>query len=148
MGKLVSHADPVLHQRAKRVHVFGPHWRPLLDDMYITMKKNNGIGLAAPQIGVAKAVAIIQIAEGQPLYEMFNPKLLEATGRKERGLEGCLSLPGVVVPKHRFTALTIQYQDMYGQTQTLVATGLLAAAVQHEMDHLNGRLITHGVDYV
>ena len=138
--------EAVLRQRAERVRRFGPSLHTLLDEMWATLHEAQGVGLAAPQVGVSQRVAIVKyVAEDSPArpvrYELINPVIYSTPG-KEVGREGCLSLPGLVAEVPRCKRISITFQNRYGKSFTLAATGLLARIMQHEVDHLHGRLMT------
>jgi peptide deformylase len=114
-----------------------------MDDMVETMYAENGIGLAAIQVGVPKRVAVIDLDPGGPnskqLY-LVNPRIVEASGELSTYHEGCLSVPEVWDDVKRPARLTVEYTDEHGAKQTVTADGLFATCLQHEIDHLNGRL--------
>ena len=140
MYKLVGPSDIVLKTVAEPVANFGSHWRPILDSMLMTMHVHRGIGLAAPQIGLSRQVAVIQLGLDEPVYELFNPRLIYGLG-VESMEEGCLSHPGYRAVKNRYRVVSISYQTFRGKKKYLTAEGLLAKAVLHEMDHLKGKTI-------
>jgi peptide deformylase len=148
MAKLpiVTLPDPILRQVAKPVERVDAALGRLIDDMLETMYKAPGIGLAAPQIGLSRRLIVVDVAdeeEGEtrsPLA-LINPEIL-ATGTATRlHEEGCLSIPDVKVEIERPASVTVRYTDRQGRPQELAAEGLLATAIQHEIDHLDGRLI-------
>lgn len=114
----------------------------LIDDMFLTMRRANGVGLAAPQVGVALRLAVVLRldAPDQDPYVLVNPVLDELSAQDEDDEEGCLSIPGVygIVPRH--IRLRLRAFDRRGQPFTAMADHLLARVIQHEVDHLNGRL--------
>ncbi len=113
--------------------------RELVCDLIETMHAENGIGIAAPQIGIHKCVIIVDVGSNQP-QAFFNPKIISKSFSKIESEEGCLSVPGVfgIVKRHR--SVTVTAQNIDGATQTFRAEGLLAIVFQHEIDHLNGIL--------
>ncbi len=111
--------------------------RQLLDDMAQTMYNADGVGLAAPQVGVGLRVIVIDAGEG--LLELINPILLESEG-EARATEGCLSVPGIYGEVERFSKVVVEGLNRHGKRERIVGTGLLARALQHEMDHLDGVL--------
>jgi peptide deformylase len=121
-----------------------PDIQRLIPDMFASMHQANGIGLAAPQIGLSIRLAVIEI-DTQKLV-LINP-ILDTEGQ-ERILfeEGCLSLPGQFLAIERYETVTVKYQDKHGTDQTLTTSGLLAIAIQHEIDHLDGILIVDRYD--
>ncbi len=121
-----------------------PEIQELIPDMFVAMHEANGIGLAAPQIGISLRLAVIEINEEKLV--LINPTL---SGHEEDRIlfeEGCLSLPGQFLAIERFETVTVNYQDEHGKHQTLTTSGLLAIAIQHEIDHLDGVLIVDRYD--
>ena len=145
--KILKFPDQDLRIKAKPVETFDDELKTLTDDMFETMHSVNGIGLAATQIGVAKQVAVIDISpeKNEPLV-IVNPeiKILDPS-KKEDYDEGCLSVPGFFETISRPSDIQLSYQDLNGQKQEIKPEGLLAKVVQHELDHLNGRLF---VDHI
>lgn len=137
--QIVRVGDPVLREKAKPVKRISASIRHLLDDMYCAMKAANGIGLAAPQIGVPKRVIVVDI--GQGLHEIINPEIQKGEG-SEVALEGCLSVPGWVGEVERFESVRVTGIDREGRQVWLDGSGLLARVLQHEIDHLDGVLFT------
>ncbi len=129
--------DPVLKEKAKPVAKITKTVRSLLDNMVQTMQEADGVGLAAPQVGVLLRVVVIDVGEG--LIELINPEIVASEGC-ETGTEGCLSIPGMYGDVERFTAVTVQGIDRHGAPITVQGSGLLARALQHEIDHLEGIL--------
>ena len=128
--------DPVLRQKAKRVPHIDSSIQQLVDDMIDTMHQANGVGLAAPQVGMSLRVAVIQMPDGEP-FVLINPKMVKRTGEREV-TEGCLSFPGYAGEIKRSLSVTVKGQNRQGEEIRLKATGLLAQALEHELDHLNG----------
>lgn len=131
--------DPILRQRAKPVKEVNSKIATLLDDMKETLLEKDGIGLAAPQVGILKRILIVYIDE--EFTELINPEILETRGLVI-GMEGCLSMPDEACYVRRPHYVKMQGLDREGQTVTLEATGLKAVALCHEMDHLIGVLFT------
>lgn len=131
--------DPVLRQKAKPVKKVGAGIRQLLDDMAETMYAAPGVGLAAPQVGIAKRVLVVDVGEG--LVELINPEITSASGWEE-GPEGCLSIPGYVGEVMRYTHLQVSGLNRQGRRIWVDAEGFFARALQHEIDHLDGILYT------
>ena len=131
--KLVSQPVPEIDRALKR----------FMDDMFDTMKDANGIGLAAIQVGVPKRVAVIDLdpsgPDSKPLY-LVNPRIVAMSEELTLHNEGCLSVPDFWEDVNRASRLTVEYTDEKGRPQTLEADGLLAIALQHEIDHINGLL--------
>lgn len=130
--------DPVLRQKAKRVSTIDSSIQRLIDDMIETMQQANGVGLAAPQVGVPLRVIVIQMPGGYPVA-IINPEIVERTGEQEV-TEGCLSVPGYIGQIKRSAQVTVKGRDRRGKRIKLKADGLRAEALEHESDHLNGVL--------
>ncbi|MGZ9586998.1 peptide deformylase [Paenibacillus marinisediminis] len=144
---IVIEPDPVLHQVAKEVTKFNANLHKLLDDMADTMYFAEGVGLAAPQIGVLKRVIVVDVGDDNGLIEMVNPVMIEHEG-EQLGAEGCLSIPGINGEVRRYKKIKVRGMDRYGKTFEMVAEDFLARAFQHEIDHLNGVLFTSIADSV
>lgn len=140
---ILKYPDPRLNELSQPVETFDDELRQLLDDMATTMYSANGVGLAAPQVGRRKRMFVIDLGaqEGQhkKLYEFINPRLSHGEGKIVYE-EGCLSVPGIAEEVQRKARITVEYHDRQGQPQTMAAEGLLAVAIQHENDHLDGVL--------
>ncbi|HEY5264405.1 MAG TPA: peptide deformylase [Steroidobacteraceae bacterium] len=147
MTKLVilEYPDPRLRQKAEPVPVVDDAVRQLIDDMLFTMYSAKGVGLAANQVDVQRRVIVLDVSEtrDQPLV-FVNPQLLRQEGRGP-GEEGCLSLPGIYDKVERATHIRVRAQGRDAQEFEMDADGLLAVCIQHEMDHLEGKLF---VDYL
>ncbi len=145
--KILKFPDQDLRIKAKPVETFDEELKTLTDDMFETMHSVNGIGLAATQIGVAKQVAVIDISpeKNEPLV-IVNPaiQILDPTKTEDYD-EGCLSVPGFFEKISRPSDIKLTYQDLNGKKQEIKPEGLLTKVVQHELDHLNGRLF---VDHI
>ena len=145
--KILKFPNQDLRIKAKPVETFDEELKTLADDMLETMHSVNGIGLAATQIGVAKQVAVIDISpeKNEPLV-IINPKIqILDPSKKEDYDEGCLSVPGFFETISRPSDIKLSYQDLNGKKQEIKPEGLLTKVVQHELDHLNGRLF---VDHI
>ena len=136
--KIVKIGDEVLRKECRPVEKITPRILTLLDDMAETMRAANGVGLAAPQVGVLRRIVVIECEEGE-LIELINPKIIAYSGENE-GLEGCLSLPdqwGIVTrPMH----VTVRAMNRHGEIVDYTGSDLLARAFCHELDHLDGKL--------
>ena len=142
--------DRVLRKPAKRIAKVDASVRKLIEDMLTTMYSADGIGLAAPQVGVHKQLMVIDLElddPSAPPFVFINPVIRKAGKKIEADQEGCLSIPGVYMDVTRPTEITVAYKDETGRPRTLEASGLLARAIQHEMDHLNGVMLVDRVDY-
>ena len=145
--KILKFPDQDLRIKAKPVETFDEELKTLADDMFETMHSVNGIGLAATQIGVAKQVAVIDISpeKNEPLV-IINPAIqILDPSKTEDYDEGCLSVPGFFEKISRPSDIKLTYQDLNGKKQEIKPEGLLTKVVQHELDHLNGRLF---VDHI
>lgn len=141
LRNIVKEGDEVLTKKCRPVEKFDDRLASLLDDMYETMVAGNGVGLAAPQVGFLRRVFVIDIGEGR--LEFVNPEIIKTSGRQESG-EGCLSCPGEYGITIRPKFVTVKAKDRTGKEFTLEANDLLAKAICHENDHLDGILFkTH-----
>ena len=130
--------DEVLRKTCRPVEAITPRILTLLDDMIETMHDANGVGLAAPQVGILRRIAVVEVEEGE-IYELLNPKIIAVAGEQE-GAEGCLSVPGryglVKRPRH----VTVRATNRLGEEYEITAHDFLARAFCHEIDHLDGNL--------
>jgi peptide deformylase len=136
--------DPVLKTRAEPVQSFDESLLRLTKDMLATMRDNEGVGLAATQVGRLKRVFVAAIEDDE--YVVVNPVLTDISETTETATEGCLSIPGIQVDVERPTAVTISGQDVSGKPLRIEASDLLARVLQHEVDHLDGVLILDRTD--
>ncbi len=134
---IVKDGDEVLRKICRPVEKFDDKLSLLIDDMFETMYKANGVGLAAPQIGLLKRIAVIDIGEGP--HEFVNPRIIDASG-EQTDTEGCLSCPGVWGTVSRPNFVTVEAYDRNGDRFILSASELFARAICHELDHLDGKL--------
>lgn len=141
---IVKHPNEILDTRCTKVERFDKELAKLLDDMYETMIKADGVGLAAPQVGKGIQAAIVDIDDESGTLELINPVLLSAKGN-DRDVEGCLSFPNLYGEVDRPTYVKVKAQDRKGRTYIIEAEDYLARAIQHEMDHLQGVLFTSKV---
>lgn len=141
MAVLTIRALPnsVLRQRAKRVREIDGSIQKLVDDLLETMHHASGVGLAAPQVGVPLRVAVIQLSEEDEPLVLVNPQVVKRSGEREVE-EGCLSIPGYRGEIKRSVSITVKGRDRKGREVRVKATELLAQALEHEIDHLNGVL--------
>ncbi len=133
--------DEILEKECQEVKKFDKKLAKLLDDMYDTMIEYDGVGLAAPQIGIDARIAVVDIDDEAGKIEMVNPRILAASG-EQTGPEGCLSFPGLFGEVMRPYYVKIEAFNRKGRKYTLEAEDFLARAIQHEMDHLDGVLFT------
>lgn len=140
---IVKFGDPVLEKRGETIQEFDtPELHKLVDDMFESMYAHKGVGLAAPQIGISRRIAVIDISVGQDPAQklvLINPEVVQNEGKLVTE-EGCLSVPGFREPVRRAAKVTVRAQDVRGQTIEVQGEDLLARALQHETDHLNGKL--------
>ena len=145
LHKLVYLPDLCLRSPSLNVTRFDDSLKRLIEDMYETMYHNNGIGLAAPQIGISLNLAVIDVsAQRQEGFCIINPEIIHCAGATLLE-EGCLSVPGFYDKAPRAVAVTVRAQDENGQWREIQGDGLLAHCLQHEIDHLHGKLF---VDYL
>ena len=137
--------DPRLRIKAKPVEIFDTALRTLIDDMLETMYAAPGVGLAATQVDVHKRLLLVDVSEDQDApHALINPRIVTRDGVSVHD-EGCLSFPGIYEEVERAGHITVAAQDGHGEPFTLEADGLLAVCIQHEIDHLDGKLF---VDYI
>ncbi|MDR0851138.1 MAG: peptide deformylase [Clostridiales Family XIII bacterium] len=161
LRKIVLEGDDILRKKSKAVTVFDERLHELLDDMWETMTDANGVGLAAPQVGIIRRAVVIDVTPRQAAsdevvetarenppeqtaqmkYELINPVISYAEGETEES-EGCLSIPGVSGMVKRPKIVRVKAQDRYGKEFEVTGAGLLAKALCHEIDHLEGILFT------
>lgn len=135
--KIVFDSDPQIRKKSKEVVDFDENLHELLDDMHETMIKNDGVGLAAVQVGVLKRAVIVEI--NNMFLEVINPKILQSDGEQESE-EGCLSVKDITGKVKRPAVLSVQAKDRFGNDFMITATAFLAVALSHELDHLEGIL--------
>lgn len=149
--KVVEYGDPVLREETEKVMKVSAKIQKLVSDMFDTMYAYNGVGLAAPQVGVLKRIFVLDCStDDNPMPQMtfINPVIVKKEGAII-SREGCLSFPGVYTDVKRYEGVTVRYMDMKGKTQVMTAPAgtLLCRAIQHELDHLNGVLfVDHVID--
>ena len=148
--KILIFPDPRLRTVAKAVEEFNDSLKKLTEDMLETMYEGSGIGLAATQVDVHKRVIVVDVSEKKddPLV-LINPVLRKVIDPELKTYsEGCLSVPGFYEELKRPSEIEISFQDVKGQDQTLIANGLLSVVVQHEMDHLEGKMMVDSISNV
>ena len=138
--RIVKYGDDTLRKACRPVDTITPRVLTLLDDMVETMHAADGCGLAAPQVGILRRIAIVEVEPGE-IYEMINPKIIARAGTQEE-TEGCLSLPGKWGTTRRPMHVTVRAQDRNGNEVEYSGSDLLARAFCHELDHLDGKLYT------
>ena len=143
LRKILTDAEPSLHKVCKSVTAFDKKLHKLLDDMQETLAEANGVGLAAPQVGILRRVVIVDT--GEEILELVNPTLLETDGEQE-GAEGCLSVPGKYGLVKRPYYAKVRAQDRYGDWYEVEGEELIARCFCHELDHLDGIIYTEVMD--
>lgn len=139
LRRIRESGDGILRKKSKEVLDINEKITSLIEDMFETMYHNNGVGLAAPQVGILKRIVVIDVGEGP--IEMINPRIISAKGSQE-GNEGCLSIPGVFGEVNRPAYVTAEALNRKGEKIQVEGEGLLAIAICHELDHLDGVLFT------
>lgn len=137
---ILRYPDPRLHKVASPIAKIDGKLKQLAMDMAETMYEAPGVGLAATQVNVLQRLIVVDVSEDKnQLIVLINPEIVEDNGAQVRE-EGCLSVPGVYEKVERAETVTVKFLDLEGQVQTLAADGLLAVCIQHEIDHLNGKV--------
>ena len=132
--------DPILRQRAKRVRAIDAYIKNLAEDMVDSMREYNGVGIAAPQVGVSLRVIVIEVPD-EPVITLINPEIVKKTGERDVS-EGCLSIPGYRGDIKRAETVVAKGQGLDGKEVRIKATDLLAQALEHEVGHIQGSLYT------
>lgn len=150
LRKIVTLPDPVLRRKAREITKFDKDLHTLIDDMVETMREAPGVGLAAPQIGLSERLLVVEYYvreedeenEEAPkkVWAIINPEIAKASNEKVMGVEGCLSIPGLVGEVERHDEILVKGLNKHGQPMKVKAKGWLARIFQHEIDHLNGVL--------
>lgn len=140
---IVVKGDPILEKKCRPVTEFNGHLAELLDDMKETLAQANGVGLAAPQVGILRRVAIVLDSEDQPI-ELVNPEIIEQDG-EQTGLEGCLSVPGRYGTVTRPNHVKVRAQDRNGNFFEVEGEAITARCFCHEIEHLDGHIFTENV---
>ena len=150
LRKIVTLPDPVLRRKAHPVETFDKNLKTLIDDMVETMREAPGVGLAAPQIGLSDRLIVVEYYEHdedeenedapKKVWAVLNPEIIKASEEKTMGVEGCLSIPGLLGEVERHAAIQVKGLNKHGKPIKITAEGWLARIFQHEIDHLNGVL--------
>ncbi len=144
--EIITVPHPTLRRKARPVTRFDESLQTLIDDMVETMRDAPGVGLAAPQVNVPLRVIVVEYGDDEEappkLYVVVNPEITRHTQETEVGVEGCLSIPGLLGDVERFSRITVRGQSRRGQPMKLKLSGWTARIFQHEIDHLNGVLFT------
>jgi peptide deformylase len=149
---IVTLPDPVLRRKARPVAKFDKNLHTLIDDMIETMREAPGVGLAAPQIGLSERLLVIEYYEREEdeeneeapkkVWAVINPEIMKASDDMVMGVEGCLSIPGLLGEVERHAEVQVKALNRHGKLMKIKAKGWLARIFQHEIDHLNGILFT------
>ncbi|HOK00448.1 MAG TPA: peptide deformylase [Candidatus Pacearchaeota archaeon] len=142
--EIKKYPDPILKKKSYEVEKITDEIKKLIEDMAETMKKNNGVGIAAPQVGVLKRIIVIETENG--IVPFINPKIIKKSKEKETMEEGCLSFPGVFLKIKRPKEVEIEALNKEGKK--IKAKGLLARILQHEIDHLDGILLIDRLSFL
>ena len=152
LRKIVTLPDTVLRRKAHAVTKIDKNLHTLIDDMVETMREAPGVGLAAPQIGLSERIIVIEYFEREEdeekedalkkVWAVLNPEIIKASEERVMGVEGCLSIPGLVGEVERHAAVQVKGMNRHGKPMKIKAEGWLARIFQHEIDHLNGVLFT------
>lgn len=138
--------DERLRTKASHVETVNNEVKQIIDDMFETMYDENGVGLAATQVNIHQRIVVIDVSENkEQAYVLINPEIIGHSDATEINEEGCLSVPGSYAKVDRYTEVTVKALDRNGKEFTLTATELLAICIQHELDHLDGKLF---IDYL
>ena len=152
LRKIVTLPDPVLKRKARTVNKFDKDLQTVLDDMVETMREAPGVGLAAPQVGLSERIIVIEYYEREEdeenedapkkVWAMINPEIVKTSEETLMGVEGCLSIPGLLGEVERHAEVQVKGLNRHGRPMKVKAKGWLARIFQHEIDHLNGVLFT------
>ncbi len=152
LRKIVTLPDPVLRRKARPIAKFDKDLQTLIDDMVETMREAPGVGLAAPQIGLSERLIVVEYYEREEdeeneeapkkVWAVINPEIVKASEETLLGVEGCLSIPGLLGEVERHAEIHVRGLNRYGKPLKIKARGWLARIFQHEIDHLNGVLFT------
>ena len=150
LRNIVTLPDPVLRRKARAITKFDKALHSLIDDMVETMREAPGVGLAAPQIGISERLLVVEYYEREEdeevedapkkVWAVINPEIVKASQEKVMGVEGCLSIPGLVGEVERHEEVLVRAMNRHGKPMKVKAKGWLARIFQHEIDHLNGVL--------
>jgi len=146
LRKITTFPEEVLRKDAEPVEVFDDDLAKLIDDMVDTMREAPGVGLAAPQIGISKRIIVVEFGDEEDDSVPKQLEIIKKSNDKVPGIEGCLSVPGVVGKVNRSRTVTVRGQNIHGKPVKIRAQGWLARIFQHEIDHINGVLYTDRAD--
>ncbi len=149
LREIVTVPNDVLRRKARKITEFDKELQKTIDDMIETMREAPGVGLAAPQVGLSERLVVVEYEEDdekedspKKLYVVVNPEVISTSEETEMGIEGCLSVPGLVGEVERSLEIVVRGQNRRGQPVKIKANGWLARIFQHEIDHLDGILYT------
>ena len=155
LREVITVPNPILRRKAHKVTDFGKDFQTLVTDMVETMREAPGVGLAAPQVAISERLIVVEYTvdeekEDSPkkLYVLANPEIIASSDEMVLGLEGCLSIPGLVGEVERHESVVVKGQNKLGKPVKIKASGWLARIFQHEIDHLDGVLFTDLTDKV
>ncbi len=154
LREIVFIPDPVLYRKARKITEITPATQVLIDDMIETLREAPGVGLAAPQLGVSERLVVIEYGDDEDedaplkLYVVINPEIIKTSSEMVNGVEGCLSVPGLVGAVDRHESIVVKGLNRRGQPVRIKAEGWLARIFQHEIDHLEGIIFTDRADKV
>ncbi|MCB9935640.1 MAG: peptide deformylase [Planctomycetes bacterium] len=146
--KIRKYPDPILTNKAEPVTEFGPRLEQIVEEMFLTMYQEHGVGLAAPQVGISKRIFVVNCEKDQPPdgeIALINPEIVSVEG-EQYGDEGCLSFPGMFAKKKRPMKVTMRAQDVDGEWFEVTGEKLLARALLHERDHLDGNVFVQDLE--
>jgi len=136
--EIKKYPDPILRKKCEEVKEITPEIRKLIEEMVLTMGKDKGVGLAAPQVGISKKIIVFETGEG--VTALINPKILKRGKKQFKDQEGCLSFPGIWIKIRRPEKIEVEALDITGRKIGLAASMMASRVLQHEIDHLNGVL--------
>jgi peptide deformylase len=151
---IITLPDQVLKKKARKVSEFGPDLQRLIDDMVETMREAPGVGLAAPQVNVSMRVIVVEFGDEEDeeipakLFAIVNPEITRQSQETVMGIEGCLSIPGILGEVERSSSVTLKGFNRHGKPIRIKANGWLARIFQHEVDHLDGVLFVDRAEEV
>jgi peptide deformylase len=155
LREIITVPNPILRRKAHKVTDFGKDFQILVKDMVETLRDAPGVGLAAPQVAVSSRLIVVEFnvneedeESSKKLYVLANPEIVETSEEMVKGIEGCLSIPGLVGEVERHQNVVVRGQNKMGKPVKIKATGWLARIFQHEIDHLDGVLYTDRTDRV
>jgi len=153
LKEVIKLPHPTLRRKAHKIVEFNTDLQQLIEDMIETMRDEPGVGLAAPQVNISQRLIVVEYPEDDSIpnvkpkvYVLANPELVQVSDKKEKGIEGCLSVPNLYGEVERSQSVTVRGQNRHGKNVTIKANGWLARIFQHEIDHLNGILFVDRAD--